>query len=204
MAGHDVMGGMGMMGEAMMGSGMMGGAETGAMMDYMMQMMGQMQAMLTMCQQTGQAEDAQAFDLRFIDSMIPHHEGAIVMARQALGQAEHDEIRQMAQGIIDAQEAEIAQLQAWRSAWRPDASPTEGIGVDMGMMEVAEGDQPFDLRFIDAMIPHHEGAIMMAQEALTNAQHDELKQMAQDIIDAQQAEIVQLREWRSAWYPDAQ
>jgi uncharacterized protein (DUF305 family) len=59
--------------------------------------------------------------LRFIDSMIPHHESAISMAQQALAEAEHDEIRQMAQAIIDTQAAEIAQLQAWRKAWFPDA-----------------------------------------------------------------------------------
>ena len=190
-----------MMGQGMMG--MMGSAEMGFMLDHMMLMMGQMQAMVTQCQQTAQAADTVAFDLRFIDSMIPHHEGAIAMAQQALEQAEHEELRQMAQEIIAAQEAEIAQLQAWRSAWYPDAGPTAGMGMSMGTMEIAEGETPFDLRFIDAMIPHHEGAIMMAQAALTSAQHDEIKQMAQAIIDAQQAEITQLQEWRAAWYPDA-
>lgn len=147
---------------------------------------------------------SQSLDLSFIDAMILHHEGAISMAQQALEQAEHDELKQMAQEIISAQEAEIAQLQAWRTAWYPDVALTAGMGMDMGTMEVAGGDQPFDLRFIDAMIPHHEGAIRMAQETLTGAEHGEIKQMAQAIIDAQQAEIAQLQEWRAAWYPDAQ
>lgn len=233
MAGHAVMGpdmmgqgmmGMGMMGStamtdtmpmqgavpvtgAMMGQGMMGmmeDSEMGFMLEHMMQMMGQMQAMVTSCQQSEQAGSDQAFDLHFIDSMIEHHEGAVAMAQQALEQAEHDELKQMAQEIISTQEAEIAQLQEWRTAWYPDAAPTTGMGMEMGAMEVAEGDAPFDLRFIDAMIPHHEGAIQMAQAALTSAQHDEIKQMAQAIIDAQQAEIAQLQEWRAAWYPDAQ
>lgn len=149
------------------------------------------------------AMGADNFDLHFIDSMIPHHEGAIVMAQQALEQAEHEEIRQLAQAIIDAQQAEVAQLQAWRTSWYTDTAPTEGMGMEMGMMEVPEGDQAFDLRFIDAMIPHHQGAIDMAHEALVNAQHPEIKQMAQAIVDAQEAEIAQLQEWRAAWYPDA-
>ncbi|HXF61047.1 MAG TPA: DUF305 domain-containing protein [Caldilineaceae bacterium] len=187
-----------------MGMGMMGGAETIFMLDHMMQMMGQMRAMVTLCQQMGQAQAGQDFDLGFIDGMIAHHEGAIAMAEQALEEAEHDEIRQMAQAIIDAQQAEIAQLQEWRMTWYPDAAPTRGLGMEMGMMEIAEGEEPFDLRFIDAMISHHQGAIAMAQAALTSAQHDEIRQMAQDIIDAQQAEIDQLAEWRDAWYPDAE
>jgi uncharacterized protein (DUF305 family) len=150
------------------------------------------------------AMGADSFDLHFIDSMIPHHEGAIAMAQQALEQAEHEEIRQLAQAIIDAQQGEIAQLQEWRTGWYTDTAPTEGMGAGMGMMAVPEGVQPFDLRFIDAMIPHHQGAIDMAHEALMNAQHAEIKQLAQAIVDAQEAEIAQLQEWRAAWYPDAQ
>ena len=147
-----------------------------------------------------------AFDIRFIDSMLPHHQGAVAMAQQALQQAEHPEIKQMAQQIIDAQQAEIKQLQDWRGAWYPNAAATEGMQMDMGsgmnMMEVPAGDQPFDLRFIDAMIPHHQDAIMMAQEAQAKAEHPEVKQMAQQIIAAQQAEIKQLQDWRTAWYPN--
>jgi uncharacterized protein (DUF305 family) len=133
-------------------------------------------------------DPATAFDLGFIDSMIPHHEGAIAMAQQALEQAEQPEIKALAQEIIDAQQAEIQQLQEWRAAWYADAPPSEGMAMDMGsgmsMMAVPEGEQPFDLRFIDSMIPHHEDAIMMAQEALTQAEHPEIKELAQAIIDA--------------------
>jgi len=147
-----------------------------------------------------------AFDIRFIDSMLPHHQGAVAMAQQALQQAEHPEIKRMAQQIVDAQQAEIKQLQDWRSAWYPNAAATEGMQMDMGSgmntIEVPAGDQPFDLRFIDAMIPHHQDAIMMAQEALAKAEHPEVKQMAQAIIAAQQAEVQQLQDWRAAWYPN--
>jgi uncharacterized protein (DUF305 family) len=151
-------------------------------------------------------DPATAFDLRFIDSMIPHHEGAIAMAQQALEQAEQPEIKELAQQIITAQQAEIQQLQEWRTAWYAEAPPGEGMTMDMGsgmsMMAVPEGEQPFDLRFIDSMIPHHEDAIMMAQEALMQAEHPEIKELAQEIIDAQEGEIQQLQEWRAAWFPN--
>jgi uncharacterized protein (DUF305 family) len=146
----------------------------------------------------------QPYDVAFIDGMIPHHEGAIVMAQQALEQSERAEIKQMAQAIIDAQAAEIEQLGAWRAEWYPDVAVSGNMQMEgMGPMEVPAGDGPFDLRFIDSMIPHHESAISMAQQALVEAEQDEVRQMAQAIIDTQAAEIAQLQEWRKAWFPDA-
>ena len=71
--------------------------------------------------------------------------------------------------------------------------------MDMGTMAVAEGDELYDLRFIAAMIPHHEGAIAMAKEAQTMAEHVELKAMAENIITAQEAEIAQMKDWQTAW-----
>jgi uncharacterized protein (DUF305 family) len=61
-------------------------------------------------------------------------------------------------------------------------------------------DAYYDLRFIEMMIPHHEGAIAMAQDALKDSQHPEVKEMAQKIIDSQQKEIEQLKAWRKHWY----
>src|SRR3989344_961204 len=58
-----------------------------------------------------------AFDKAFLAEMIVHHEGAVAMAEAALGSAKHDEIQQMAQSIITAQNAEIAQMQGWQTNW---------------------------------------------------------------------------------------
>jgi len=167
------------------------------------------------------------FDLAFIDMMISHHEGAVAMAKVALERGEHEEIRTLAQEIIDAQDAEIAQLQTWRTEWYPDTSlvtmsemmQMQGMGQMMpGMDELMQsmgsmhmdpaGDaatlcsvtDTFDRAFIDMMIPHHESAIMMAQAALQHAQHQELKDLAHEIVDAQQREIDQMKGWRTAWY----
>lgn len=167
------------------------------------------------------------FDLAFIDMMIPHHEGAVAMAKVALERGEHEEIRAMAEEIISAQDTEIMQLQAWRTAWYPDAPlvtmsgmmDMQGMGHMMpGMSELmdsmrgmhmdpaadtaalcAVGDA-FDRAFIDMMIPHHESAIMMAEAALQHAQHPEIQTMAQEVIDTQQREIDQMTGWRAAWY----
>lgn len=75
-----------------------------------------------------------------------------------------------------------------------------------GMMKehLGNADEQFDLRFIDMMIPHHQGAVQMAKDAQQKAQHPEIKKMAQNIIDSQQKEIKQLQAWRKQWYGSEQ
>ncbi|MEK9160838.1 MAG: DUF305 domain-containing protein [Patescibacteria group bacterium] len=58
----------------------------------------------------------------------------------------------------------------------------------------------FDQAFLEEMIVHHEGAVAMAEEALKNAGHEEIKSMATAIISAQTAEIAQMHAWLSEWY----
>lgn len=66
-----------------------------------------------------QLAGATPFDKAFIDAMIPHHQSAIAMAREAQTKATHPEITQLAGEIIAAQTNEIDQMQAWRAAWYP-------------------------------------------------------------------------------------
>jgi uncharacterized protein (DUF305 family) len=156
------------------------------------------------------------FDLRFIDGMTPHHEGAIAMAQEALQKSKRPEIKQLAQNIIDAQQTEIAQMKTWRSTWYSNSSTTPMMyDAQMGhMMPMSEAmrssmmmsgdlgaaDDQFDLRFLNAMIPHHQGAVTMAQQALEKSDRPEVKKLAQDIVDSQQKEIDQMNQWKKAWY----
>jgi uncharacterized protein (DUF305 family) len=58
----------------------------------------------------------------------------------------------------------------------------------------------FDQEFIAEMIVHHQGAIDMAKLALTNAKHQEIKDLANAIISAQTKEITQMKQWQKSWY----
>ncbi|OLP20044.1 hypothetical protein BST81_02055 [Leptolyngbya sp. 'hensonii'] len=77
---------------------------------------------------------------------------------------------------------------------------TDHANMDHNAMDLGAADADFDLRFMNAMIPHHEGAVAMAKDALTKAQHPELRQLANEIIASQQAEIDQMKQWRKTWY----
>lgn len=90
-------------------------------------------------------------------------------------------------------------------AWASATTTTSQMG---GMMMGTPGagmsmNEPFDLLFIDMMIPHHESAVAMAKIALTKGEHKEVRDLAQTIITTQRAEIAQLQAWRQQWYPNA-
>jgi uncharacterized protein (DUF305 family) len=146
-------------------------------------------------------DPSQPFDAQFIDSMIEHHQGAIDMAEQALAQTEHQEIKTLAETIIAAQTQEIDEMTAWRQSWYPDLPATGGMEMGMGNMKISTDEsKPFDQRFIEAMISHHQGAIDMAKMAQQMAEHQEIRTLAAAIITAQQAEIEQMRGWLQEWY----
>lgn len=156
------------------------------------------------------------YDLRFIDAMVPHHEGAVIMAKAVLDRSQRSELRQLATEIINAQDQEIDQMRQWRKAWYPKASDTpmawhtqmqhmmamspEQISTMRMDVDLGTADAMFDLRFLNAMIPHHEAALIMAEDLRQKSQRPEMQLLAQNILTSQQAEIDRMKQWRKSWY----
>src|SRR5215204_3778882 len=146
-------------------------------------------------------------DKRFIDAMVPHHQGAIEMAEVALDNAEHEEIKDLSRNIISTQQAEIEELKSIKqeefgtSQVPMEMSPQQmrGMGMMMNPRRLAQS-KSFDKAFIDAMIPHHQSAIYMAQLANEKSKIPEIKELAENIVSAQKREIEQMKQWRMQWY----
>jgi uncharacterized protein (DUF305 family) len=156
-------------------------------------------------------ENGEYSDERFIDAMVPHHQGAVEMAEVALENAEHPELRQLAGNIITDQQAEIERLRAIKEReFGSSEVPIEMSSKEtemMGMMEdhaMLANQEPFDKAFIDAMIPHHVAAIQMANAAIENTANEEIRELAEGIVELQQSEIAQMTGWRKEWYPEGE
>ncbi len=161
----------------------------------------------------GTMSQQEQMDKMFIEQMIPHHDDAIAMARIAQEKATRPEIKQLAGDIVSSQSAEIEQMRGWYKDWfGSDVSSTNHMAMNHGggMMPgsmMSETDlarlnsaTPFEQEFIRQMIPHHQMAVMMAEMLKTTTDRSEMKKLAEDIINAQTAEIQKMRDWDKAWY----
>lgn len=152
----------------------------------------------------------ETYDRNFIANMVAHHQGAVDMAKLAQKNAKHQELKDMADDIVSAQEKEIADMTAWQNEWGyPSTSENNMMDHSaMGMMDrmtgmAAElegkiGDE-FDKAFIEQMIMHHQSAIDMAAPGEKNAEHQEVKSLTKAIVFAQTKEIQQMKQWQEAW-----
>jgi len=150
------------------------------------------------------------YDLRFMDDMIMHHEGAIMSARMMISQSAHPELRDLARRIIAGQQAQVDQMRAGIRQWYPgkDVGRTGmgsgsggmmGGGMGSGSGGMMGGDTS-DHMFLRMMIPHHQIAIDMSRDALVHAQHPLLKRLARSIIRDQFAQITEMEGYLKAWY----
>lgn len=132
-------------------------------------------------------------ELRFMEGMIDHHQMAIDMANDCLAREVSAALRTECQMIIDSQQPEIDQLQAWLLAWynveytpmpmadlmsqmddgmagmegmegMPAVDPAMTMGMFAGFNRL-EGDE-YEAAWLEAMIDHHDDAIHMSERFL--------------------------------------
>ena len=146
-------------------------------------------------------------DVTFLQGMVPHHEQATEMAELVGDRTDRDELREFADKIIADQSAEIQEMQSLLAAAGEEESAGHGgmggMSGEMDESEMAEletmSGAEFDLMFLDMMTRHHEGAIEMAEQVIDDGENPDVRQLANGIIEAQQAEIEQMASWREDW-----
>ncbi len=166
------------------------------------------------------------FDQMYIDMMIPHHASIIALAEAALPRLQDERLQEIAQTVIETQGAEIEELRGYREEFYGDPEPAP---MDPSMMEAMTqmlpgtgdmeemafemdaaaqvaaicGAADADLAFIDLTIPHHRMAIAASETAMARATHQEIRDFAEGVIDAQQREIDELSAIRRELYGSA-
>ena len=142
----------------------------------------------------GQAD--RTFDLRYINAMIAHHRGALLLAQQLEKNTTRPEMKTLAQTIVTDEPKAIAELYAWKKQWYRDTK----VVRDPIVANLGPTDDTFDLRFLNAMIAHHEAGIVMTKEARLKSSRGEVLNNA-DAVEAFLTNGIQsLKQLRSTWY----
>lgn len=152
------------------------------------------------------------YDLRFIDGMVQHHTGALRMSEFVFGIGAPG-VGALATTIWRDQASEIRAMGLWRKAWYPQApvypvalapggDPNSLAGLTRmsqaqidGMRMMGEAPTPDNrvIWFLEGMLHHHGGALIMAHDALAKSANPTIRRFARQVIAAQRAEIIELR-----------
>jgi uncharacterized protein (DUF305 family) len=83
-----------------------------------------------------------------------------------------------------------------------DGDEASGAGMTMSQMnddlQDRSGDD-YDAAFLALMIEHHQGALDMAKLSVERAERAEVKRLSEEIVEAQEREIAQMRRWQDQW-----
>jgi uncharacterized protein (DUF305 family) len=168
-------------------------------------------------------------ELRYMEGMIDHHQMAIDMGNDCLAKSSSEDLKTICQNIIDAQTAEIVQLQEWLLNWynvqyEPVPMMTEDDGMagmdhGHGATDAPHTDPPmmmgmmaglnrvkgveYDIAWAESMIDHHDDALHMSERLLSRVAegegHTDLRALAGKIIEDQTAEIETLESLIAEW-----
>lgn len=170
-----------------------------------------MSPLMDMMQQMGSQEMSGNIDQDFAQMMITHHQGAINLSDQVMQSGDNSEIMEWARKVSQTKQQEIDQLQTFAgndadagnmndqmaaggNASEQLRAATEGT-LNQMQSAALNGDPDHD--YAHLLILHHQDAIELAEVEVQNGQNEELKAIAQQIIDNNQQEIGELETWVS-------
>ncbi|MGW8761251.1 DUF305 domain-containing protein [Streptomyces sp. NPDC055815] len=146
-------------------------------------------------------ESPNGADFRYAQMMIVHHEQALTMTALAPQRASSPQVKKVAERIAAAQRPEIASMEGWlknnggprkQGAHDHHAMPGMATEEQLTQLRNAQG-KAFDELFLKLMIAHHEGAVTMAAEVLSEGNNVLVEEMANDVIAQQTSEINRMR-----------
>ncbi len=136
-------------------------------------------------------------DESFLSGMIPHHQEAVDTSALILARTNNPQLAQFTQQVITTQSQEITQMKQWYATIQN--KPYQASGSYMPMMastkELQAATPEADALYMQGMIAHHEGAIVMAQQILPITKNPDIKKMAHAIIATQSKEVELLKSW---------
>lgn len=156
-------------------------------------------------------------DVKFLQSMIAHHEQALRMAALVPERTQREAVRVMALRIALSQEDEIDMMREWLTdRGLPVSDPMAHLDHEgqlmPGMLTEAEFEEldslqgaAFDTRFLELMIKHHNGALTMVEELLENpgsAQDSVLFTFTSDVTADQSSEVERMDAMLVGFNPD--
>ena len=134
-------------------------------------------------------------DLRYINAMIAHHKGAILLAVEA-EKSQRLDIQNLSKEIQKNEPVSIAQLYEWKKNWYGD---TKNV-ADPVVANLGSSDATFDLRFLNALITHHQNGLIMTKEVRTKSTRSEILDNADGVEKFLTDSGAMLKEWRGNWY----
>lgn len=127
----------------------------------------------------------------FLEGMIPHHQEAVDTAKDVIARGgSTPEIKKLAEDIVVAQEKEVAMMKGWYQSWYGQAYVSKpGIYTPMMRDLSSLSGASLDKVFLEDMVMHHMGAVMMAQSVRPYIEHKEMTDLTKAIVETQTAEI---------------
>ncbi|MFE2294986.1 DUF305 domain-containing protein [Streptomyces sp. NPDC059452] len=146
-------------------------------------------------------DTANSADFRYAQMMIEHHAQALVMTELVPDRASSSAVKRLAERISAGQKPEIGAMEGWlkrnggEDRKQPhDHSGMPGMATEAQLKELrAAKGKAFDELFLKLMITHHQGAVTMATEALSEGNDVIVEEMASDVVAQQSVEINRMR-----------
>jgi uncharacterized protein (DUF305 family) len=155
----------------------------------------------TMMINMDQAPKGKTAEQEFLLQMLPHHLGAVAMARYEIVHGKNFEMMQLAKSILAEQQSELATMKIWLSQPQNGGSAVnevfskkmdQSMSVMMQNMPALANLKDTDHAFAAVMLPHHRAAIDMAKAVLTQGQQEQVLGFAKMLISNEQIEIQQM------------